>query len=121
MGFDVRANEITKFANYVQLEVVNDLRGIGRDLENHGLSTEGITGLIEEAITPFMTAARNEIHTIFENGYVDQAVDLFVALKANATEYGAIDEEAERRFEKEYAERQHGDKKATGNKRYPRM
>lgn len=121
MGFDVRANEINKFANYLTAEVIHDLRQIGWDLRGHALSTEGITGRIEAAVKPFLEFAEGQVDAIFEHGYADRARDLRDALKANALDYGAIDQEAERRFEKEYEDEMAGDKRPTGNKRFPRM
>ncbi len=118
MGFYVRANEINKYANYLLTDVLNDLYSIKWEFPGNALSTEGIEGRIRTAIDPFIDGVEGMVDDVFEKGLIERLVNLADALKATALEYGEIDEAAEREFKEQ---RQHGDKRPTGNKRFPRM
>lgn len=55
MGFNVTANELNKFANYVCDQVRDDLSTTHYGVMDHALSIEGLGGLLVEAgLTEFM-------------------------------------------------------------------
>jgi len=99
MGFDVEANEINKFANYILDQVLDDLDTIKVGAAQEGLNTEGFSGVLEpvaEVMDDFnvqLEEVCHELHRRLEN--------LANALKNASQKYGDIDTENEEEFRRE--------------------
>lgn len=100
MGFNVTANELNKFGNYVYDQVHDDLsRAIEGALEQ-GLSIEGMGGLLTPTLTDLM---QNTFGDLFRDAVGDplppKLVNMALTVKSACRHYGEIDQEAEREFD----------------------
>lgn len=100
MGFNVTANELNKFANYVYDQVRDDLSTTHYGVMDHALSIEGLGGLLVEAgLTDFMQGTVGSRIEDRITGPLDKKLlNMAFTVKAACTAYGRIDQKAEDKF-----------------------
>lgn len=100
-GFDVEANEISLFGNYLLTQVNDDVTTIDLGAQWEGANAEGFTGLMKPAgeampvLQQIISESMGDLHR--------RVCSLGETLRTVASEYGEIDRDAEAHFQSKRA------------------
>jgi hypothetical protein len=100
VGFNVTANELNKFANYVYDQVRDDLATTHDGIMDQALSIEGLGGvLVDAGLTDFMQNSLGALIADDVTGPLhDKLWNMAFTVKAACKAYGKIDQKAEEQF-----------------------
>lgn len=96
-GFDVEANEISLFGNYLLTEVNDDVTTIDLGAQWEGANADGFSGLLApvgEAMPALQEIIRDSMETLHR-----RVCSLGETLRSVAKEYGEVDRAAEANFQ----------------------